>query len=52
MASTDVVNDTIVSSTIMEEKNEVFTSAVSDSGHETMDSKAVFDNKLALKVDL
>jgi predicted nucleotide-binding protein (sugar kinase/HSP70/actin superfamily) len=54
MASTDAAADNAIVSPIMEEKNEVFTSAVSDSSHETTRTvgfKATFDNKLALKVD-
>jgi hypothetical protein len=55
MASTDSEKGDAMVSPLMEEKNEVFTSAVSDSSHETtgtVEFKATFDNKLALKVDL
>jgi hypothetical protein len=55
MASTDAAADDTIVSPIMEEKTEVFTSAVSDSSHETtrtVEFAATFDNKLALKVDL
>jgi hypothetical protein len=54
MAFTDAAADDTIVSPIMEEKNEI-SSAVSDSSHETsrtVEFKATFDNKLALKVDL